>query len=121
MILASLISSSFLDFCCSIDFNLLFVLNLVSCSRTKERIAENAANFDAFDEISNAIGDEKVSSWASEEFCMKKKDFIIPRIEVSIFHPRKTSQPPCASRSDVFTHSTKPAFATWQNTIIPQH
>jgi hypothetical protein len=45
------------------------VLYLVSCSSTSERMAEKAANFDAFDEISKAIGDEIASSWLSDELC----------------------------------------------------
>lgn len=74
MIFASLVSSSpLMRAWWSMDLILLFALNLVSCSRTKERMAENAANFDAFDEISKAIGDEiDVSSWASEAFCKIK-------------------------------------------------
>jgi hypothetical protein len=32
-------------------------------------MAEKAANFDAFEEISKAIGDEIASSWLSDELC----------------------------------------------------
>lgn len=69
--LLSLPSSSLLFFKLdSLDFNLFSnlykILYLVSCSSTSERIAENAANLEAFDDISNAIGDTIVSSWLSD-------------------------------------------------------
>lgn len=38
------------------------MLYLVSCSSTSDRIAENAANLDAFGAISNAMGAAIVSS-----------------------------------------------------------